>query len=138
VSGLKAKALEVLTKPDRIGVLATASAEGEPNVGYFSSTVVMDDGSMALGLGNNRSLKNMSENPAAVYFVIESYPVGLATPGFRIYLKVREIQREGPLLERIREGIRKAAGDTAADNTVAVSLFEVTSVRPMIDAGYSP
>lgn len=135
---IRSQALELLKKPDRLGVLATASASSEPNVGYFSSTVVMDDGTVVLGLGNNRTLKNLGENPAAVYFVIGSAPVGLTTPGFRIYLKAREIQREGPIFERVREGIRQAAGDAAAGNTVAVALFEVTNVRPMIDLAYSP
>jgi hypothetical protein len=138
VSDLRAQALELMARRDRIGVLATASAAGEPNVGYFSSTVVMDDEVIALGLGNNRSLKNMGENPAAVYFAIETFPVELTTPGFRVYLKVREIQRDGPILHRIREAIRHAAGDVAADNTVAVALFDVTNVRPMIDPLTSP
>jgi hypothetical protein len=130
--------LDLVAKRNRIGVLATASGDGEPNVGYFSSTAVLDDGAIALGLGNNRSLKNMTENPRAVYFAVESFPVELSTPGYRVYLNVREIQRDGRMLEQIREGIRKAAGDAAADNTVAVAVFEVTDVRPMIDPSYSP
>jgi hypothetical protein len=50
---------EIVNKPGRIAVLSTADKQGQPNSAYFGSLRLMEDGSVALGLGNNRSLKNL-------------------------------------------------------------------------------
>lgn len=127
-------ALSLLEHPDRhIGVLGTASADGHPNIAYISSTRVTDDGGIVVGLGNNRSLGNLEENPHAVYFVIESFPVTFKTPGYRIYLEARSIERDGPVLDAIRKHIADEFDPNAAKMTVAAVVFEVTGIRPMIE-----
>lgn len=48
-------------------VLATASAKGEPDIGYKGSTLVFDDESLAYWERTRRQhLKNLSENPSVV------------------------------------------------------------------------
>ncbi len=59
---------EIVNKPGRVGVLGTADKQGQPNTAYFGSLRLMEDGSVVLGLGKNRSLKNLEENPLAVLF----------------------------------------------------------------------
>jgi hypothetical protein len=87
-----------------------------------------------MGLGDNRSLANLEENPYAVFFTVEGAPVGMQTPGWRLYLKVKDIQRQGPVLEAIREAIAKAVGEAAAQMIHAGVVFEVTEVRSLMDA----
>jgi predicted pyridoxine 5'-phosphate oxidase superfamily flavin-nucleotide-binding protein len=88
---------DIVNKPGRVGVLGTADKQGQPNAAYFGSMRLIDDGSVVMGLGNNRSLKNLEENPLAVLFCVTESPVGFQTPGLRLYLKLKEIQKSGPL-----------------------------------------
>ncbi len=126
---------EIVNKSGRVGVLGTADKQGQPNAAYFGSLRLMDDGSAILGLGNNRSLKNLEENPLAVLFCVTESPVTFTTPGCRIYLKAKEIQKEGPLLEGVRKAIADHAGEEAAKMIVAGVAFEVTEVRPLVAIG---
>lgn len=127
--------IEVVNKPGRVGTLGTANKSGQPDVAYFGSPRLLDDGTLVMGLGNNRSLKNLEENPLAVFFCVAESPVTFKTPGYRLYFKVREIQREGALLDGIKEAIGKAAGPDAAKMIVAAVSFEVTEVRPLVAWG---
>jgi len=88
-----------------------------------------------MGLGNNRTLKNLEENPLAVFFSVTESPVTFSTPGYRLYLKAREIQKEGPVLNSVRDAIAKAAGPDAAKMIVAGVVFDVTEVRPLVAMG---
>jgi hypothetical protein len=124
---------KIVNSPGRVGVLGTADKQGQPNCAYFGSLRLMDDGSVALGLGNNRSLKNLEENPQAVLFCVTESPVGFETPGLRLYLKLKEIQKEGPLCNAIKAAIAEKAGKDAAGIIVAAAAFEVTDIRKLVD-----
>jgi hypothetical protein len=127
--------VEMVNKPGRIGTLGTANKQGQPNVAYFGSPRLMEDGTIIMGLGSNRTLKNLEENPQAVFFCVTESPVTFKTPGYRLYLKVREIQKEGPVLDGVKEAIAKHAGPEAAKMIVAGVVFDVTEVRPLVDMG---
>ena len=127
--------VEIVNKPGRIGTLGTANKQGQPNVAYFGSPRLMEDGTIIMGLGSNRTLKNLEENPLAVFFCVAEGPVTFKTPGCRLYLKVREIQKEGAILDGVKEAIAKRAGPGAAKMIVAGVVFEVTEVRPLVDMG---
>ena len=127
--------IEVVNKSGRIGTLGTADKTGQPNVGYFGSPRLTEEGTLVMGLGNNRTLKNLEENPLAVFFSVAESPVTFTTPGYRLYLKAREIQKEGPVLDSVREAIGKAAGPDAAKMIVAGVVFDVTEVRPLVAMG---
>lgn len=124
-----------LNKPGRVGVLATADKQGQPNAAYFGSLKLMEDGSVVLGLGNNRSLKNLEANPLAVLFCVTESPVSFNTPGYRLYLKAIETQREGPLMDGIKRAIAEHAGEDAAKMIMAGVVFEVTETRPLVAMG---
>ncbi|MBW2093964.1 MAG: pyridoxamine 5'-phosphate oxidase family protein [Deltaproteobacteria bacterium] len=127
--------VETVNKPGRIGTLGTANKQGQPNVAYFGSPRLMEDGTIIMGLGSNRTLKNLGENPLAVFFCVSEGPVTFKTPGYRLYLKVREIQKEGAILDGVKEAIAKHAGPGAAKMIVAGVVFDVTGVRPLVDMG---
>jgi predicted pyridoxine 5'-phosphate oxidase superfamily flavin-nucleotide-binding protein len=124
---------DIVNKPGRVGVLGTADKQGQPNTAYFGSLRLMEDGSVVLGLGKNRSLKNLEENPLAVLFCVTESPVGFETPGLRLYLKVKEIQKAGPLYDTIKKAIAEHAGEDAAKMIVAAAAFEVTEIRKLLD-----
>lgn len=124
---------EIVNKPGRIAVLSTASKQGQPNSAYFGSLRLMEDGSVALGLGNNRSLKNLEENPLAVLFCVTESPVGFQTPGVRFYLKLKDIQKSGSVYEAVKAAIAEHAGTDAAKMIVAAVAFEVTEIRKVVD-----
>jgi predicted pyridoxine 5'-phosphate oxidase superfamily flavin-nucleotide-binding protein len=124
---------DIVNKPGRIGVLGTADKQGQPNTAYFGSLRLMEDGTVVLGLGKNRSLKNLEENPLAVLFCVTEGPVGFQTPGLRLYLKVKEIQKSGPLYDTIKKAIAEHAGEDAAKMIVAAAAFEVTEIRKLLD-----
>ncbi len=127
--------VEMVNKPGRIGTLGTANKQGQPNVAYFGSPRLMEDGTIIMGLGSNRTLKNLEENSLAVFFYVSEGHVSFKTPGYRLYLKVREIQKEGSVLDGVKEAIAKHAGPGAAKMIVAGVVFEVTEVRPLVDMG---
>ena len=124
---------EIVNKPGRISILSTADKQGQPNSAYFGSLRMIEDGSVALGLGNNRSLKNLEENPLAVLFCVTESPVGFQTPGVRLYLKLKGIQKSGSEYEAIKAAIAEHAGADAAKMIVAAAAFEVTEIRKVMD-----
>lgn len=124
---------DIVNKPGRVGVLGTADKGGQPNTAYFGSLRLMEDGSVVLGLGNNRSLKNIEENPLAVLFCVTESPVAFQTPGVRLYLKLKELQKAGHLLDGIKSAIAEHAGEDAAKMIVAAAAFEVTEIRKLVD-----
>jgi len=124
--------LETVNKPGRIGILGTADGQGQPNVAYFGSPRLMENGTLVMGLGSNRSLKNLEQNPKAVFLAIAESPVSFTTAGYRLYLNVRELQKEGALLEGIREKIAQHAGSDAAKMIQAAVVFDITEIRKLL------
>ena len=127
--------VNAINMPGRVGVLATADAEGKPNAAYFGSPRLDLEGRLVMGLMENRTLANLEANPHAVFFTVKEAPVGFTTPGWRLYLEVKHIDREGEVLQQVKEAIAAAAGEQAAAGIKAGLVFEVTSVRPLVDLG---
>ena len=132
---LSKEILDIVNKQGRVGVLSTADKNGQPNAAYFGSLSAMEDDTVILALGNNRSLKNLEENPLAVFFCVTECPVTFNTPGYRLYLKSKEIQKQGSMLEDMKKKIAELAGEDAAKMIVAYVLFEGTEIRPLVEMG---
>jgi len=129
------KIIEMVNKAGRIGAIGTANKLGQPNVAYFGSPRLSEDGTIIMGLSSNRTLKNLEENPLAVFFCVAESPVTFTTPGYRLYLKVREIQKAGPIFDSVKKAIAEHAGLDAAKMIVAGVVFDVTEVRPLVAIG---
>lgn len=127
--------IEMVNKAGRIGTLATADKDGQPNVAYFGSPQLLEDGTIVMGLASNRTLKNLQENPLALFFCIADSPVTFTTPGYRIYLRSREIQKQGPIIDNIKQEIAAHAGEEAAKTIIAGVVFDVTDIRPLVAMG---
>jgi hypothetical protein len=135
VTDIASKVLESANRPGRVGVMATVDAQGQPNAAYFGSPRLQPDGTLVMGLGANRTLANLEQNGQAVFLTVEQAPVSMNTPGWRLYLKARDIQRQGPVLDAVRQAISQVAGPQAAQMIQAGVVFEVTNVRPLVDMG---
>ena len=126
------KVMEMFNKTARIGALATANKNGDVNVAVFGSPRMIDDEMVIMAIGDNRSYRNLQENPKASFIVVEPGDAPMAWKGARLYLEVSEFERYGELLDSFRENIRKMAGDKSANAIVAAIRFKVTDVRPLI------
>jgi hypothetical protein len=94
-----------------------------------------DPKTVFMGLGNNRTLANLKENPWAAYMIMEPGKTLSEWKGVRIYLKATEIETEGNKLEQIRTLIAEKAGPNAAKMIQAAVTFEVIEIRPLADFG---
>ena len=125
--------VNTINMPGRVGVLATADADGKPNAAYFGSPRLNVEGQLIMGMMENRSLANLEANPFAVFFTVKEAPVGFTTPGWRLYLECKQIDREGEVLAQVKKAVAAGAGEDAAAGIKAGVVFEVTKVRPLVD-----
>lgn len=124
--------MEMFNKMSRIGVLATSNNDGDVNVAVFGSPRMIDENTVIMAIGDNRSYQYLQENPKASFIVVEPGDSPMAWKGARLYLEVDTMERYGELLDSFREKIRKMAGDTSANAIVAAIRFRITAVRPLI------
>jgi hypothetical protein len=125
------KLMEYFNKQPRLGTLSTAGKDGQVNVAYFGSPRMTDPKTVFMGLGNNRTLANLKENPWAAFMIMEPGNTLPEWKGVRLYLRATEIATEGNKLEQIR----KVVGEKAAKMIQAAVTFEVLEIRPMADFG---
>ncbi|MBL0713320.1 MAG: pyridoxamine 5'-phosphate oxidase family protein [Desulfosarcina sp.] len=123
-----------LALPEKTNVLSTSNSRGENNIAMFGSFLPTDDSTMMLMLGNNRTYTNLSENPHAALLVIVPGKTGMQTEGCRIYLKVKTVEDDGDIFDRMKTGVREKVGD-AAEILKHLVIFEITGVRPIVDMG---
>jgi predicted pyridoxine 5'-phosphate oxidase superfamily flavin-nucleotide-binding protein len=116
------------------GVLATVDKDGKPNVGIYGSLRMPDKNTVTMVMGETRSLANLKENPNAAFSTCTGSSPADAK-GCRMYLKVKDIQTEGELLENGKKMVAEAAGEAAANMLKAAVIFEVTETRPLMDFG---
>ena len=124
--------MEMFNKKSRIGVLATSNKNGDVDAAVFGSPQMIDEDTVIMAIGNNRTLKYLQENPKASFIVIEPGDSPASWRGVRLYLEVSEFERYGEVLDSFRENIRKVAGDKSADAITAAIRFKIVDVRPLI------
>lgn len=116
------------------GFLATSGRNGKCNAACFSSLQFSDRSTMTMLIGDNHTFRNLRENPNAVFVTATGDDMESAR-GCRVYLEVREIVTEGPVLDKGRQLVEDAAGPEAGGYIKAFVTFEVIAVRPLVDAG---
>lgn len=129
------KLRDYFNRTPRLGTLSTANAKGEVDVAFFGSARMIDDKTLFMGCGNNRTFANLQENPQAVFAIMEP---GKSLPewrGVRVYLKMTECETSGQKLDALRKQIAEKAGEAAAKMMHAAVTFEVKELRPFVDLG---
>ena len=127
--------MELFNTWPRIGTLSTANKMGEVNVAVFGSPRMIDENTVVMGIGNNRSYRNLQRNPKAVFIVMEPGQTLTDWKGTRVYLEAVDMETEGEFYDEIKRNIAKAAGQEAADMIHAAIRFRITEVRPVVDMG---
>jgi hypothetical protein len=89
---------------------------------------------MTMLIGDNRTLANLRVNPNAAFIVAKGDTMEDAE-GCRIYLRVKDIVEEGPVIDKGKELAAQTGGADAAANIKAFVSFEVVETRPLIDMG---
>jgi flavin-binding protein dodecin len=131
------KLVEYFNNPGRIGSLSTADKSGKVDAAVFGSPRMTDEKTVVMGLGLNRTLANLKENPNAVFLIVTPGESFMDWKGIRVYLKVKMLETSGEPLESYKRQMAVVAGKEAADMVHAVVTFEVTDIRPLIDIGQS-
>ena len=125
--------MDIFNKYPRIGALATSNREGDVNAAVFGSPRMMDENIVVMGIGQNRSFRNLQRNPKAVFIVMEPGETVMDWKGARVYLEAVDMETEGEFFDEIKKNIAKAAGPQAADMIHAAIRFKITEVRPIVD-----
>jgi len=127
--------MELFNKRPRIGSLSTANNHGEVNVAVFGSPQMIDENTVVMGIGKNRTFRNLQENSKAVFIVVEPGETVMDWKGARVYLEAVDIESGCGFFDQIKENITKAAGQAAGDMIHSAIRFKVTEVRPVVDMG---
>jgi hypothetical protein len=124
--------MEIFNKRPRIGTLSTSNSVGDVNVAVFGSPQMIDENTVVMGIGNNRSLQYLKENPKAAFIVMEPGETTADWKGCRVYLEAQSIETEGDLYDQIKGKIAEAAGEAAAQMIQAAIRFKVKDVRTIL------
>ena len=129
------KLVEYFNKQPRLGTLSTADKDGKVNSAYFGSPRMVDEKTIFMGLGNNRTFANLQSNPNAMFMVMEPGDTIADWKGVRIYVAMSECQTSGQKLDDMRATIAEHAGENAAKMIHAAVTFEIQELRPLADFG---
>lgn len=127
--------MEYFNKQPRLGTLSTADKSGKVNSAYFGSPRMVDEETIFMGLGNNRTFANLQENPKAVFMVMEPGKTIKDWKGVRIYVTMIDCQTSGKKLDQLKAGVAKHAGENAAKMMHAAVTFKIQEIRPLADFG---
>ena len=129
------KLMDYFNKQPRLGTLSTADANGKVNTAYFGSPRMVDEKTIFMGLGNNRTFANLQANPRAVFMVMEPGKTMMDWKGVRIYVKMTECKTSGGKLDQMKAVVAKHAGEGAAKMMHAAVTFKIEEIRPLADFG---
>jgi len=127
--------MDYFNRQPRVGILSTANREGKVNAAVFGSPRMVDEKTIVMGLGKNRTLEYLQENPYAVYTILEQGKTLMDWKGIRVYMKLKDYATSGEKLEAYKREVAAALGEDAAKMMHATLTFEVTEVRPIVDMG---
>jgi len=132
---MSAKLMDYFNKMPRLGTLSTANKAGKVNAAYFGSPRMIDEKTIFMGCGKNRTLANLQENPDAVFMIMEPGNSPPEWKGIRLYLRMIECETSGKKLDRLKAQIAEKAGEAAAKMMHAAITFEIEELRPVADFG---
>ncbi len=128
--------MEYFNKQPRLGTLSTADTKGNVDCAYFGSPRMVDEKTIVMGIGKNRTYSNLLENPHAVFLIMEPGKTLKDWKGVRIYVELKEHETFGQELDQMRAAIAEKAGSEAANKMIHAALtFEITDIRPLADFG---
>ncbi len=115
--------------PGGTGVIATADGDGTINTAIYAAPTVVDDETVAWGMSEGRTYRNLRENPNAAF--LHQAP-GDGAAGIRMTLRLEAIRDSGEDLDAIRARARKTSGVAAAKMLKYVAYFKVVETRSLM------
>jgi hypothetical protein len=125
--------MKLFNKYPRIGALATANKAGDVNAAVFGSPRMVDENTVVMGIGENRTFRNLQRNPKAVFIVMEPGETVTDWKGARVYLEAVDMETEGAFYDESKQSIAQAFGQKAAEMIHAAIRFKITEVRSLVD-----
>lgn len=134
---MPSRLMDYFNKQPRIGILSTANRDGKVNAAVFGSPRMVDEKTIVVALGENRTFEYLQENPNAVFLIVERGEGETLEgwKGLRVYLRMKECATSGDLLESYKREAARVLGEEAVATIHAVVYFEIDEVRPLIDVG---
>ncbi len=115
-------------------VLCTASADGVPNVIYFSRAHFVDDERIALSNHFlSKTARNLAENPFASVLLVDP----TTHDEFRLSLRYERTERRGPVFERLRmdvELLSELTGQADLLHLRVADIYRVLDIERCNDA----
>jgi adenylate cyclase len=106
-------------------IIATAAADGTPNVTHLSKVHYVDETHVALSNQFfSKTMRNLAENPRASVLVID--PVGYRW--FRLTLQYERTERRGPLFDQLSRDIDAIAALTGMTDVFKLKSADVYRV----------
>lgn len=129
------KLMEYFNKRPRVGVLSTSNREGKVNSAVFGSPNMIDEKTIVVATGKNRTFSNIQENPYAMFLIMEPGTDIFSWKGIRVYMKMKGYETSGDMFDIFKRRITKLVGEEAAQMIYALVTFEIVELRPLVDFG---
>jgi predicted pyridoxine 5'-phosphate oxidase superfamily flavin-nucleotide-binding protein len=114
--------------------IATASADGVPNVTHLSRVHMVDDERVALSNQFfSKTMRNLAENPHACVVVVDP----LSYDSYRMMLVYERTERRGPIFERLRRDVDAIAALTGMAGVFklrSADIYRVVAVEQVLAA----
>lgn len=108
--------------------IATASADGVPNVTHLSRVDMLDDERIVLSNQFfSKTVRNLAENPRACVIVID--PV--TYDSYRLVVQYERTERRGPIFERLRRDVDAIAALTGMEGVFKLRSADVYRVSEL-------
>jgi adenylate cyclase len=105
--------------------IATASADGVPNVTHLSRVHMLDDERIVLSNQFfSKTVRNLAENPRACVVVIDP----LTYDSFKLVVQYERTERRGPIFERLRRDVDAIAALTGMEGVFKLRSADVYRV----------
>jgi predicted pyridoxine 5'-phosphate oxidase superfamily flavin-nucleotide-binding protein len=115
-------------------VIATASADGTPNITYLSRVRLVDDERVALSNQFfSKTVRNLAENPRASVLVIDPRTFDQ----FRLTLAYERTDRRGHVFDRLREDVDVTAALHGMQDVFklrSADIYRVVDIEPIASA----
>jgi adenylate cyclase len=123
-------------------VVATAAADGTPNVAFLSRVHLVDDERVALSNQFfSKTVRNLAENPRASVLVVNP----ATYEQYRLTLSYERTERRGPVFDRLREDVDRLAALTGMEKVFklrSADIYRVSAIeqtpRPVRPASAPP
>jgi predicted pyridoxine 5'-phosphate oxidase superfamily flavin-nucleotide-binding protein len=106
-------------------VIATAAADGTPNVTHLTRVHLVDDERVALSNQFfSKTVRNLTENPRACVLLIDP----LTFDEYRLVLRYERTERRGPIFDRLHRDVEAVAALTGMQGIFTLKSADIYRV----------